>query len=104
MRGTGRAADQPESTRRLNFRRGAGVDYPFGCLATPLLLEDRTLICWRPTSERRVRVVRSLVAAVLLVLLAVTVGPSAGPGRLVSQQDADPISGFDPHHGESEAR
>ena len=103
MRDAGRAGDQPAPARRLNFRRSAGVDYPFGCLATSTLLEDRTLICWRPTSERRVRVVRSLVAAVVLVLLAVTVGPSAGQERLVSKQDADRIFGLTRTQWEAEA-
>ena len=62
------------------------------------------MICWRSTSELRVRVVRSIVAAVVLVLLAVTVGPSAGQERLVSKQDADRIFGLNRTQWEAEAR
>ncbi len=62
------------------------------------------MICWRPTSERRVRVVRLLVAAAVLVLLAVTVGPSAGQERLVSKKDADRIFGLNRTQWEAEAR
>jgi hypothetical protein len=49
-------------------------------------------------------VVRSLVAAVVLVLLAVTVGPSAGQERLVSKKDADRIFGLNRTQWEAEAR
>ncbi len=48
--------------------------------------------------------VRSLVAAVVLVLLAVTVGPSAGQERLVSKKDADRIFGLNRTQWEAEAR
>jgi len=49
-------------------------------------------------------VVRSLVAVVVLVLLAVTVGPSAGQERLVSKKDADRIFGLNRTQWEAEAR
>ncbi len=48
--------------------------------------------------------VRSLVAVVVLVLLAVTVGPSAGQERLVSKKDADRIFGLNRTQWEAEAR
>jgi len=45
-----------------------------------------------------------LVAAAVLVLLAVTVGPSAGQERLVSKKDADRIFGLNRTQWEAEAR
>ena len=57
-----------------------------------------------PTSERRARVLGSLVAVVLLALLAVALGPSAAQERIVSKQDADRIFGLNRSQWEAEAR
>lgn len=62
------------------------------------------MICWHPASARRGRVVGSLVTVVILVLLAITAGPSGGQERLVSKQDADRIFGLNRTQWEAEAR
>ena len=62
------------------------------------------MICRRSASEHRVRAVGSFVGAVLLGLLAITAGPSAGQERLVSKQDADRIFGLNRTQWEAEAR
>jgi hypothetical protein len=52
----------------------------------------------------RPRILRPLVAALLLASLAVTAGPSVGQERLVSKQDADRIFGLTRSQWEAEAR
>ena len=91
------------AARGLNFRRGGVWDYPFGGFVTFTSLEDRTLL-FLLASERRFRALGPFVAIVLLVLLAVAVGPSAGQERIVSKQDADRIFGLTRSQWEAEAR
>jgi hypothetical protein len=55
-------------------------------------------------SERRSRVLGSLVATFLLTVLAVAAGPSAGQERIVSKQDADRIFRLSRSQWEAEAR